>query len=460
MIGQRLLNKLVNNAVYNGWNSFSTEVWNAVPVRPFDHLSNSIYDAYCKNDMIYSIANKKATTGARAPFSVYQVKSIKAMKEYKRYMSQKDVLLKDALELKDSAVEPVNHPLNDKFANPNPGMSESEYNARQLLYLNLTGNAFELTERNGKRLLDLNILPADYMEILVKTGVVPYALGYQINWGVYQKFEVEDIIHAKYPNPRWTFDGKHLYGMSPIEVLWNLIQAEEEGTDAIAEQRKNRGPRKLVGIKNDKITNYLEGKKMMDGLRDNFNERARDYKDRLMPIWGDVNVNDMGLSDEALNMAATSDKTFQRFCNVFNVPYQWFSTTSESKYSNLEIYNKQAILNGVVPDLNILRDARDRYFRQLGTIGQAQVIDYDISVFSELNVDRGSMWQYLKDMPLTENDKLKEMGYDGYNNPALDQVLVNRNRIPITNINDINHEKQNGQNDTSANQGTSGEGES
>ena len=180
----------------------------------------------------------------------------------------------------------------------------------------------------------------------------------------------------------------------------------------------------------------------------------------MMPIWGRIQVENVGLSANDLDMSASSMNFFQKSCNVFNVPWQWFSTTNESKYSNLEIYNKQAILNGVLPDLNKIRDARNRKYRQLKILGQGQLIDYDISVFSELNVDRSTMWSYLKDVPLKENDKLKEMGYDGYDQPELNQVLVNRNRIPITNINDINHEKQNGQNDTSANQGLSGEGES
>jgi hypothetical protein len=112
-----------------------------------------------------------------------------------------------------------------------------------------------------------------------------------------------------------------------------------------------------------------------------------------------------------------------------------------------------------LPDLNKLRDARNRKYRELKILGQGQLIDYDISVFSELNVDRGTMWEYLKDMPLKEADKLKEMGFDNYDDiPELNQALVNRNRIPIQNINEINHVKT-GQTNAGTSEETGGEGQ-
>lgn len=471
MIGEKYISKLLNKAVRDNNSSLNKafidglmplygNVFSSIPIIGFDNLSQAVYDAYCKSDLIYSIVNRKAKAGARTTFGVYKIKSLKAKKEYDEYRVRKDARLDKMLELKEAAIEPTGHYLNDKFQDPNGDTSQSEYLENLLTYLNVTGNCYEYLIKNGLSVLQMHSLAADRMEILPDNLFPMGAKGYKLNLGTPKDLELEEIIHAKYVNPRATIDGKQLYGMSPIMVLWNLLQGDEEGNDMIAEVRKHRGPRKLVGIENDKITDYLQGEKMSQGLKSAFNERSRDHKDRTMAVWGKITTHDMTFSGDASEMAASSTNFFQRACGVFSVPHQWvISLQNEAKFSNFEQYAKQALINGVFPDLNKIRDARNRKFRKLGQIKDSQAIDYDESVYSELEVDKAEMMKWLDKAPYSPDEQRVFLGDKATNKPGMDEYLAPRNKVPVSELKNIKNGKQTGQNDTATSEGTSGTSE-
>ena len=216
--------------------------------------------------------------------------------------------------------------------------------------------------------------------------------------------------------------------------------------------KKNRGAKKIASIQNDKINDYAEGLEMMTALKDEFNKRNADFKDKVMPIWGDVKVSDVGLNAADLAALQASQMTFDRLCNVFSVPVEWFNTDKQSKYDNLSQFNKQAILNGVLPDMNRLRDSRNNWARSNKIIKPNEIIDYDVSVFSELEVDKKAMWDWLKDAPFTENEKRVFLGESALSEGAMDQVLVNRNKISINHVNEAINQRAD-----SGNKGSEGE---
>lgn len=395
--------------------------------------------SFSKSDIVYSVVSKKAKAGSRAAFGVYRIKSNKALREYKENIGK--VSLSDIIVLKDEAIEAIpNHSLTEKFNNPNQYHGGAEYTEACLIYLNLTGNIFENVIRRGNdnngEILQFHILPTDAMQIKTDGRYPIEPTGYTLNFTKNIDFTDNGVIHTKYANPLWNTDGSHLYGISPLASVWNLIEGDNEGWDAIWQIKKNRGARKIASIENDKITDYAEGKEMMTALKDEFTKRNNDFKDRLMPIWGKVGVYDVGLSPKDLEALQSNQLTFDRLCNAFSVPSEWFNTEKQSKYDNLSQFNKQAILNGVLPDMNKLRDARNNWARRNKILKPNEMIDYDVSVFSELEVDKKVMWDWLKDAPFTENEKRVFMGEVALSDDAMDQVLVNRNKISINYVNE------------------------
>lgn len=432
---------------------------NNMPIAQFDKAYKAITEAYMQSDIVYSIVSKKANAGARAPFRVYRIKSLKAQKEYLDYQKKKDIDLNTLLTLKEDAVSEVNHVLNDKYANPNPDMSESEYTNILLTYLNLTGNTYEYIMRQEGRsdIVGMYPMPAQYMEIL-GNGQFPIGVaGYQLQEGVIRKFERRDMVHSKYANPNYSTDGRHLYGLSPISAGWNLIKGSNEGWDALQQMKENRGPRVLAGVESDAIKDYAQAKPVMDSLKSEFNERVRENRDSFSAIFGKLSVHKVGISAEDMEILATEQMTFDRLCNLFKVYSEWFNTDKQSKYDNLEIFDKGSITNGVMPDLQLIGDSRNRWARQNGEIKPSEWIGPDYSVFNELEVDREKLTKWLKDAWwLTPNEKRAFMREMKLSDPLMDKVYLNTNLTPIENAGKIQQTQTGTQ---EGNQGGSGTGE-
>lgn len=452
------INKAVGDLMPATFGSFYM-LMNNLPVYQADGFGE-LLGAFKKSDIVYSIVTKKAKAGSRAPFGVYRIKSNKRLREYKENVGKVD--LSDLIVLKNEAIEVIeNHLLTDKFNNPNPNQSGSEYTEICLTYLNLTGNVFENVVRKGSdnsgEVLQMYAMPTDRVQIKTDGRYPINPTGYKLLFTIDIDFEDNAVVHSKYANPLWSTDGAHLYGLSPLSAAWNLIEGDNEGWDAVWQMKRNRGAKKIASIQNDKISDYAEGLEMMTALKDEFNKRNADFKDKVMPIWGDVKVSDVGLNAEDLAALQTSQMTFDRLCNVFSVPVEWFNTDKQSKYDNLSQFNKQAIINGVLPDMDKLKDSRNNWARRNKIIKPNEIIDYDVSVFSELEVDKKIMWDWLRDAPFTENEKRVFLGEAAFPDAAMDQVLVNRNKISINEA--INQRADSGNKGSEGGEGEASEGQ-
>lgn len=415
--------------------SYAT-VLNGLPIMSYENGLRAIKDAYMLSDIVYSIVSKKAQAGARAPFGVYRMKSNKAVKAYKDYYNRdlNDFNFKEFLKLKAEAIEPINHQLTEKYNNPNPDMSSSELTELLLTFLDLTGNSYEydMKQEGRKDIVGIWVMPSQSMEI-ISNGQFPIGVGgFQLQDGFLRKFDRSEIVHTKYANPNWSPDGRHLYGLSPISVGWNLIKGSNEGWDALQQMKENRGPRVLAGIESDAIKDYAQAKNVMDSLKSDFNERIRENRDSFSAVFGKLSVEKVGITAQDMEILATEQLTFDRICNLFKVPVEWFNTDKQSKYNNLEQFNKQAIINGVLPNLIRLRDSRNRWARQNQIIKDSEMIDFDPSVFTELEVDKKTMWEWLKDCELyTGDEKLTFMGDTPTGAPEMQERLVNRNKVTL-----------------------------
>lgn len=115
------------------------------------------------------------------------------------------------------------HPLSILLARPNPYMSETQYQALQEMYLNLTGNAFGVLIRPNRTALPTEIWPLNptWVQIIPdsKGGIKGYL--YNPN-GVLSDgsipFLPSDMMHVKLPNPLDPLYGLG-FGLSPLSPL-------------------------------------------------------------------------------------------------------------------------------------------------------------------------------------------------------------------------------------------------
>ncbi len=167
---------------------------------------------------VYACANINATTVASVPLRLYVVKSSKEQKirTKTRPISSKvrDYLFTDkSFQLKLAKAvdveEVLEHPYLDLMQNVNPYMNAFELIEQWTLYQELTGNCYTLIIYNSLNVpIQLWIMPPQWMKILPSKE--RFVDGYEWIKDPMNKerYEPEEIIHMKYPNPADVYYGK------------------------------------------------------------------------------------------------------------------------------------------------------------------------------------------------------------------------------------------------------------
>lgn len=406
---------------------------------------NTITHAWNKNATVYAIVRKIAKTCAYAPWGPYRVKDEQEYKRYKALSAQQHTAKSlGALQIaRVKSLEPVqNNKLNDLYNNPNPLMSGSEYTEALITYKLLTGDAYE-----WGRLMDIGVnrgkpgefwpLPAQYMQIYTN-GRFPAAISKYMLFGGGEpkEFTPEEVLHTKYFNPNYSITGAHLYGFSPLQAAWLTVQEDNDAKDAGIEVLQNRGPRKLITVKNDAIQTAAQAKEQAGRLKERWREEMLQSRGGIVLMPGEGAAVDVGLSINDLKILEISNYTQDDLCNVYGVWSGLFNSQSNQKYDNVGQFRKDFIINTILPELNALREARNYKLRtDWGYKGSGIVVDYDPTVYIELQSDMKALAEWLEiAWWFSPNKKLIYMNETPEDNPAMDRVYIPSNYVPIDEV--------------------------
>lgn len=402
-----------------------------------DDKITPITKGYNTNDLIYAIAKKISQNVARAPEGIYEIVNEKAYKERKYLLSKsferEKLTITDYKVLAEKAVNPaISHELNKVLLNPNNNQSQAEYIELRTTYKLLTGDSFEYAILNGRKLpISFEMLPAHMIQIKTDKQFPVGIAGYYLNIGAKgHDFEVEEILQTSYPNPNWSEDGRHLYGFAPLRAGLRALMTDNEAKETMAEMLHNRGARAMLFIDADSDG---EAQEQTDYLREKFRQLGQDYRNEVTVGIGRPTLVNFGFTPEELKITDNNKITREQLCNLFNVPSALFNNDAQTTRDNIKSFQKDFILNAVIPELNQWRDSFNRHAQKYFKLdGRKYVADYDLSVFGELEVDKSSMWSWLKDAPYTENEKRIFLGDQPIDNiPEMDKVYINSNKIPI-----------------------------
>ena len=167
---------------------------------------------------VYACANTNATTVASIPLRLYVAKSSKGQKirtktrpitsKVRDYLFT-DKSFKTRLTKAVEVEEVLEHPYLDLMQSVNPYMNEFDLIEQWTLYQELTGNCYTLIIYNSLKVpIQLWILPAQWMRILPSKE--RFVDGYEFVKDPMKKerYEPEEIVHMKYPNPADVHYGK------------------------------------------------------------------------------------------------------------------------------------------------------------------------------------------------------------------------------------------------------------
>ena len=354
-------------------------------------------DGYVANDIVYSIVKLITDKAKLAPFSVYKVVDERAAKKYKSMAAQKDVNLKELETLHKKAYELYtgDSRLNELLKYPNEEDTWSDFVEQWCGFKLITGNTFiyakmiEAGNNQGKP-YELFALPSQYMAIIADINVFPATrVGYQLYYGVMWSFDTKEILHDKFWNPQWNVTGNQLYGQSPLmAAAKNLTRSNEAKTASVA-SFQNGGPAGVLFMNDDRF-DPTSGQAQAQALKKAVSEKSGSLNYNSIAVSGyKVDWKQIGLSPVELNIIESEKWDLKALCNIYGVPSQLLNDSDSKTYNNQREGEKALTLRCAIPLLNALTDNLNRKLHSdWGYKGTNLYVDYDISVFGELEANK------------------------------------------------------------------------
>lgn len=361
-------------------------------------------DGYVANDIVYSIIKLITDKAKIAPFHVYKVVDEKAAKKYKSLAAQKDINLKELETLHKKAYELYtgDQRLNELLKYPNEEDCWSDLVEQWCGFKLITGNSFiygkliEAGNNQGKP-YELFALPSQYMAIIANINVFPPTrAGYQLYYGQMWSFDTKEILHDKYFNPQWGVTGGQLYGQSPLRAAAkNLTRSNEAKTAAVA-SFQNGGPAGVLFM-NDERFDPTSGQQQAQALKTAVSQKGGSANFNSIAVSGyKVDWKQIGLSPVELNIIESEKWDLKALCNIYGVPSQLLNDSDSKTYNNQREGEKALTLRCAIPLLNALTENLNRKLHtDWGYKGTNLYVDYDLSVFGELEANKSEQTEWL-----------------------------------------------------------------
>lgn len=425
-----------------------------------DNRRSYIENGYNVNDHIFSAVNLIKEKVVIAPWNVYTVKDESSLKKYKALMSKKDMTGDDfalANKLKTKALELYtgDERLNELLRYPNEYCTFPEFVGESSIFKMLTGgrtiwgNVLSGGANAGK-VYSLEHLPYQHISIIVSTTFPQKILGYRYdsfipnNPGI-PTFTAEQVMHDKYPNPNYDSAGGQFYGHSPLKSALRLTDRSNSSNKAANALFENGGPSKVLFF-DDTRFDPAQGEAQVAAIKKTLQGKeysGADNKGKVAISGYPMGVADIGLSTEELQIIESEKWDLRRFCNVFGgIPSQLLNDPENKSYNNQKEGEKALTVRGALPLLNSFRDSFNHQLTQYWGYKDTNIyVDYDQTVYTELQDDNKDKWTWVRELPITWGAKLETMGMDfDPNAEGMDEIMIPSGFVPIDSMNVVDEE--------------------
>lgn len=222
-----------------------------------------------------------------------------------------DVYVKQA-SLKLKPVQET-HPLVNLLSNPNPFMTRSELFYISVAHMDLTGDCFWYTPRNGLG------VPAEVWPLVpYRVKIVPskekFISHYEVSVGHGETIPIgiEEMVHLRYPNP----DNPY-YGASPLMASAHAVDINIFQHEYQRQFYKNYAVPDFAFVTEDRLDD-ITWKRMQ-------NEIVKKYggsENRMIPMLleGGADFKRIGVSPKEMNWLVENKATMQSIAGIFKVP--------------------------------------------------------------------------------------------------------------------------------------------
>jgi len=315
------------------------------------------------------------------------------------------------------------HPMLALLRRPNPKMSGTRM-IRDLVKWRLIGGEFYLA-RNTKPSgppRELWVLPVPRMEIKPSLSAIDPVAYYEYRvGGNRERIEPDHLLHLPRFHPLDDF-----YGMSPLESVARMIDQATGAADFNLGLLQNGGIPPGFLRSDDELTDseFARLKKSMD----TWGHATQSGKPQLLE--GGLTWQSAATSPKDMEMLEAQRMFALKFAQVIGVPAEFLSGAGEKKYSNAAEARKALYTEGVLPELDDIRDALNGWLAPMFG-GDVRLVYLSESI-DALQEDENARWARAdasKDLTIDETRKLK--GYEPLPGGAGDVVLVPFSVAPL-----------------------------
>lgn len=318
------------------------------------------------------------------------------------------------------------HPLVDLLATPNENEDGYRLVESIVSYKLLAGNSYVLMVQGTKdrpprylytlRPDRMKALPGDAKRLI---GGYRYTLN-----GVKTNFSPSEVLHLRDFHPLHDF-----YGLSRLEVAAKSIDisnwSEEWNLKSLQNDMRLSGLLKLVGLSEEKSAEFRRQ------LTEKHAGAGNAGKTLVLENATEAEFTPMSMTPKDADWSESDKRNLRRICSIFNIWSGLLGDHENQTYANMSEGRKALYVEAVLPELDGLKSAFNRWLVPL--FGEDLYLDYDRDHIEALQEDRGAKYTYLGTADfLTINEKRDACGYDEVEGG--DVIMTSFSRIPLGEI--------------------------
>jgi HK97 family phage portal protein len=307
----------------------------------------------------------------------------------------------------------------------------------------------------------LHNLPYQEVNIIASTNMFPIVEeGYMIPVLSNALFPKSQVLHDKYQNYDWDINGAHLYGMSPLKAALRRLSRSNSAIKASAAMLENQGVKGVLYVDDPRVINggvdVADTRKQVEAIKSKLVGKGEWVGSEN---WGRIGVSgykmgwqSVGLNPVELSIIDSEKWDLKRFSSVYGVPSQLVGDSESSTYNNVREAEKALTTRCAMPQLVSFRNHFNRKLQtDWGYKGQNVYIDFDHTVFTELQEDVVEKSGWIKDLKaLSPNEQRMLLGLERIENPIFDEPWITTQdgmpfseyEAPNMDLSDVNNEDE------------------
>ena len=247
--------------------------------------------------------------------------------------------------------EIVSHPALDLLYRVNPFQTKSEFIEQTMINLKLSGDAFWWKIRNERgQVAELWNLRPDLVTIIQDPQEFIKGYEFQKDDGEKVKFDKDDIIHFKYPNPLDQY-----YGMSPISASQVRIDTEEFASEY---QRdfflNNARPDAILKFGNNQEVTDEQKQEIRKGWNKKYQGVGKNSKIAILE--GEVDYQQLSMSQREMDYIESMKFTRDDILVAYSVPKAIVAITDDVNRANAETSMHIFLSEVIAPELKRLEE--------------------------------------------------------------------------------------------------------